>query len=131
MTLHNFDLTDGAYPGGGALVQGTDGSFYGETQNGGADGDSSVGTLFNLSVGIAPFVETQTTSGRAGSFVVILGTDLTGATSVTFNGTSAAFTVVSSSEITATVPIGATTGIVGVTTPGAKLKSNRKFRIAP
>jgi hypothetical protein len=43
-----------------------------------------------------------------GADVKILGTDLTGATSVSFNGTAAVFTVVSPSLITTTVPTGAT-----------------------
>ena len=59
-------------------------------------------------------METQPTSGKVGAAVKILGTNLTGATSVTFNGTAAVFTVVSSSEITTTVPAGATTGKVKV-----------------
>ena len=45
-------------------------------------------------------------SGKVGQTIKILGTDLTGATSVTFNGTAATFTVVSATEITATVPTG-------------------------
>jgi hypothetical protein len=41
-----------------------------------------------------------------GAVIMILGTDLTGATRVSFNGTPAAFTVVSATEITTTVPTG-------------------------
>src|ERR1017187_5902938 len=59
----------------------------------------------------------------------ILGSDLTGATSVTFNGTAAVFTVVSSSEITTTVPAGATTGKVQVATPSGTLSSTVPFRV--
>jgi large repetitive protein len=61
-----------------------------------------------------------------------LGTNLTGATGVTFNGVEAtAFTVVSRSLITATVPADATTGFVTVTTPGGTLTSNQPFRVTP
>ncbi len=123
---HSFDSTDGAYPANADLVQGTDGSFYGVTQNGGAFG---VGTLFNLGVGLTPFVRTQTSFGKVGTQVVILGTNLTGATDVTFNGTTAIFIVVSSSEIEATVPTGATTGPVGVMTPIGTLKSSKIFTV--
>jgi uncharacterized protein (TIGR03437 family) len=80
-------------------------------------------------VGLGPFVETQPTSGKVGTAVKILGTDLTGASSVTFNGTAARFTVVSKSEIKTTVPAGATTGTVEVTTPNGTLKSNVVFRV--
>jgi len=66
-----------------------------------------------------------------GATVKILGTDLTGATSVTFNGTAAAFTVVQPSEISTTVPTGATTGTVEVVTPGGTLSSNVPFRVLP
>jgi uncharacterized protein (TIGR03437 family) len=75
------------------------------------------------------FVETLPTAGLPGRSVIILGTDISGATDVSFNGSSAAFTVVSDSEITATVPAGATTGSVTVTTPSGTLTSNVFFKI--
>jgi uncharacterized protein (TIGR03437 family) len=56
---------------------------------------------------------------------------LIGATSVSFNGTSATFTVVSATEITTAVPTGATTGFVTVTTPGGTLSSNVIFGVVP
>jgi uncharacterized repeat protein (TIGR03803 family) len=116
--------TDGSYPEAG-LIQGTDGNLYGTT-TGSANND---GTVFRLSVGLGPFVETQTTVGKVGAAVKILGTNLTGATSVSFNGTGAVFKVVSSSEITTTVPAGATTGTVKVVTPNGTLSSNVPFRV--
>ncbi len=124
-TLHSFDYTDGADLQG-ELFQGTNGTFYGTTQNGGANG---VGTVFSLSVGLRPFVEALPTTGNVAAAVKILGTDLTGASSVTFNGTAATFTVVSRSEITTTVPTGATTGKVKVVTPSRTLVSNVNFRV--
>ena len=74
-------------------------------------------------------METLPTSGKVGAAVKILGTKLTGATSVTFNGKAAVFKVVSGSEITTTVPTGATTGKVKVITPGGTLTSNVNFRV--
>jgi uncharacterized repeat protein (TIGR03803 family) len=124
-TLHTFDGTDGEFTAA-ALVQDTNGKFYGTAPGGGANGD---GTVFSLSVGLGPFVETQPTSGKVGSAVKILGTNLIGATSVTFNGTAAIFKVVSASLITTDVPTGATTGTVEVTTPKGTLKSNVAFRV--
>jgi uncharacterized repeat protein (TIGR03803 family) len=127
-TLYNFcsksACPDGANPLG--LVQDTDGSFYGTTYTGGANND---GTVFRLSVHLGPFVETQPTSGKVGATVKILGTNLTGASRVTFHGAAAAFKVVSSSLITTTVPVGATTGRVQVVTPGGTLSSNVPFRV--
>lgn len=93
--------------------------------------DYTCGTVFKLSVGLGRFVKTLPTSGKVGATVKILGTNLTGATSVTFNGTAATFTVVSSSEITTTVPTGATSGKVKVVTPGGTLTSNANFRVTP
>ncbi len=123
--LHSFSSTDGAAPNG-SLMQATNGNFYGATSSGGAHGD---GTVFKLSVGLTPFVMAVPTSGIAGATITILGTDLTGTTSVTFNGTPAKFQVVSATEITATVPGGATTGAIKVSTPGGPLLSNVFFRV--
>jgi uncharacterized repeat protein (TIGR03803 family) len=118
---------DGASPSA-ALVQGTDGNFYGTTAHGGS---STAGTVFSLSMGLGPFVKTQTTSGGVGAVVKILGTGLTGATRVTFNGVVAAFEVVSSSLIATTVPAGAASGTVQVVTPAGTVSSNVPFRVLP
>jgi uncharacterized repeat protein (TIGR03803 family) len=132
-TLHSFCLLnscpDGAYPYGG-VIQDTNGTFYGATQASGAH-EQGDGTVFGFRVGLGPFVEAQPTSGRVGAIVKILGTNLTGATSVTFNGTPAVFKVLASSLIRATVPEGATTGTVQVVTPSGTLSSNKEFRVTP
>jgi uncharacterized repeat protein (TIGR03803 family) len=129
-TLYNFcskpDCTDGSGPG--ALVQGTDGGFYGTTDGGGTKG---WGTVFRLSVGLPPFVKFLLPSGNVGAVVYILGTNLKSASKVSFNGTAAKFTVVSATEITASVPDGATSGSVTVATSGSTLKSNQVFRVTP
>src|ERR1039457_2574131 len=108
-TLYNFcsqtNCTDGRNPYAG-LVQAANGDFYGTT----AHGSNNHGTVFRLSVGLGPFVKPRPPFGKVGAAVKILGTDLTGATSVGFNGTAAVFEVVSSSEITTTVPSGASSG---------------------
>jgi uncharacterized repeat protein (TIGR03803 family) len=123
-TLYSFcsqpRCTDGAGPDGG-LVQATDGSFYGTT--------ASPGTVFALSVGLGPFVKTLPAAGKAGTRVGILGTALTGATSVTFNGIPAQFSIPLPSLILAHVPSGATTGTVTVTTTGGTLTSNVPFHV--
>jgi hypothetical protein len=55
------------------------------------------------------------TIGPVGTAVTITGSNLTGASAVRFNGTTAVFSVVNDTTITATVPSGATTGPVTVT----------------
>jgi len=126
-TLYSFDGPSGSNPSA-VLVQDTNGTLYGTTPSGGANYD---GTVFSLSVGLGPFVKTLPTSGKVGAAIKILGTDLTTAASVTFNGTAAAFTVLSASEIAATVPAGSTTGTVQVATTGGTLSSNLPFRVTP
>ena len=122
----DYPCTDQAYSL--ALVQGTDGNFYGTTAQGGTNND---GTVFSLSVGLGPFVKSLPAYGQAGAAVQILGNNLTGTTSVSFNGTAATFTVVSQSLITTTVPAGATTGTVQVVTPSVTLSSNAPFQVLP
>jgi hypothetical protein len=69
-------------------------------------------------------------SGPVGTSVVITGTNLTGATAVTFKNTSATtFTVNSATQITAVVPSGAMTGKIGVTTPGGSASSSSNFTV--
>jgi uncharacterized repeat protein (TIGR03803 family) len=127
-TLHTFDITDGVYPFGG-LTQATNGQLYGTTYQ---DGGACCGTVFSLDMGMSPFVKTVPTSGKVGARVDILGTNLTNATSMTFNGTPAeSFTVTRRSEITTTVPAGATSGTVRVVTPSGTLVSNVPFRVRP
>jgi uncharacterized repeat protein (TIGR03803 family) len=130
-TLYSFcaqaRCADGEKPEAG-LVQATDGSFYGAASVGGT---GSVGTIFKLAMGLGPFVKTLPTFGNAGGSAYILGTNLAGATAVSFNGTATVFTVVSATEIKASVPTGAATGFVTVTTPRGTLTSNVAFQVGP
>ena len=66
-------------------------------------------------------------SGPVGTGVTVTGSNFTGATSVTFNGTEATFTVNSAGQITATVPAGATTGPIVVTTPEGTATGSTDF----
>ena len=124
-TLHSFDGTDGSNPPGG-LVEASNGTFYGTTFVGGTDSD---GTVFSLP---GPTVLVLPTAGAVRQRVLILGipgTTLAGATSVTFNGTPATFTVLTPSLIRTSVPAGATTGFVFVVTPTGTLRSKVEFRV--
>jgi uncharacterized repeat protein (TIGR03803 family) len=119
-TVYDFGV-DGAQPQAG-LTQGTDGSFYGTTTAGN-------GTVFNLSMGLGAFVELIPDAGTVGTSVIVLGNNLKGATSVTFNDVPATFKVVSNTEIKATVPSGASSGTVSVDTSSGILNSNIAFRV--
>jgi len=81
---------------------------------------NNVGVLLNTTVFAAPTLTSLSpTSGPVGTSVTIMGTNLSSATGVSFNGTAATtFTIVSATTITTTVPTGATSGNVTVTTGG-------------
>jgi uncharacterized repeat protein (TIGR03803 family) len=129
-TIYNFcsqpGCTDGASPFG-ALVQHTNGFLFGTTYGGGANG---YGTVYKLAAGLGRFVEARPNLGKVGATITILGSLLSGATSVSFNHVASAFTVVSANEVTAVIPDGATTGEIRVIVPGGvTLLSNKVFEI--
>ena len=63
--------------------------------------------------------------------MVITGTNFTGASIVRFGGVPATgFAVNSANQITATVPVGATTGRISVTTPGGTVNTATNFTVA-
>jgi hypothetical protein len=111
------------------LFQGTNGDFYGYTLYNGNQNNCCIGTIYEFSNHLSPLVETVPIAGSVGQSIIILGNGLTGTTSVTFNGTPATFSVVSDTEITATVPAAAQSGTVSVVTPSGTLHSNPAFRI--
>jgi len=128
-TLHMFNYRNGGgFQSLGGLLQDTDGAFYGTTLKGGAYDD---GTVFGLSMGLGPFVAFLRGAAKVNQQFGILGQGLTGATGVSLNGTPASFTVTSGTFIVATVPVGATTGNVTVTTPTGTLTSNVPFHVIP
>ena len=92
--------------------------------NGAGTGTSS--SSFTITSGAPPaptITSFNPTSGATGTVVKIAGTNFTGATSVLFNGTTATYTVDSATQVTATVPAGATTGPITLTTAGGKADS--------
>jgi Ca2+-binding RTX toxin-like protein len=75
--------------------------------------------MHTASAAAAPTIASfDPTSGTVGTSVTISGTDLSGATAVTFNEVAATITSNSATEIVTTVPADATTGPIAVTTAG-------------
>ena len=70
-------------------------------------------------------------SGTVGTPVTITGSGLTQASKVTFGGVKATFSVTNDSTIATTVPTGAKTGKVAVTTPGGAASSAATFTVTP
>ena len=71
------------------------------------------------------------TSGSVGTSVTITGTGFTNASAVKFNGTAATYTVTNDTHIGTTVPAGATSGTITVTTPGGTATSSTSFTVNP
>lgn len=110
------------------LIQGSDGNLYGTEYDGGIDG-----RIFELELGLpipAPQAITfQPTSGAVGTHVMIWGKNLLEA-SVRFNGVSAREVQNSGPNyIWATVPAGATSGPITVTTAGGTSTTHSSFVI--
>ncbi|HEY6769840.1 MAG TPA: choice-of-anchor tandem repeat GloVer-containing protein [Candidatus Sulfotelmatobacter sp.] len=126
--LYSFNGSAGTAPEG-TLMQHTNGMLYGTAAVGGTN---KLGTVYQVNLGLGPFITFVQRTGSVGQTAQILGQKLTGATNVTFNGVPAtSFTVASPTFLLATVPSGATSGPVVVTTPGATLTSNVNFNVVP
>ena len=78
-------------------------------------------------MGLGPFVAFVRSYGRNGATGGILGQGFTGTTSVELNGVLVPLAVESDTLLICTVPPGATTGYVTVTTPNGTLTSNVSF----
>jgi uncharacterized repeat protein (TIGR03803 family) len=85
----------------------------------------------SLTFKVTPMLKTfNPTSGPVGTAVTITGTGLTQTTTVTFGGVkTTSFTVNSDIQVTATVPAGAKTGTISITTKGGKATSKTKFTV--
>jgi hypothetical protein len=71
-------------------------------------------------------------AGPVGTLVTMSGTGLSAVTEVTFNGVSAgAPTIVSATQMTAVVPVGSTTGRIGVTSAAWTTLSVASFKVSP
>jgi len=86
-------------------------------------------TKFRVTPTISSF---NPTSGPVGTSVVIIGNSLAQTTKVTFGGVKAtSFTVNSNTQVTATVPTGAITGKIAITTAGGTASSSATFTVTP
>jgi hypothetical protein len=95
-------------------------------------GTATSATNFTVTSAAPTISSFSPTSGRTGTAVTITGTAFTGATAVKFGGVSArSFTVNSVTQITATVPVGAVTGKISVTTPAGTGTSGTNFTVLP
>jgi uncharacterized repeat protein (TIGR03803 family) len=132
--LYNFGLTDG-YFADNTPFQSTNGVLYGDTEFGGIVGGScgpfGCGVFYSFDAGLPAFVALVPYSGKVGRVVGILGQGFTLASTVSFNGKLAAATLVSGTYLKASVPSGATTGFVTVTTSSGTLTSNKRFLVMP
>jgi uncharacterized repeat protein (TIGR03803 family) len=129
-TLYTFcaqtGCPDGASPGN--LVQSVDGRFFGATET---ETSAGYGTIFRADNGLPPFVQALPSFGKTRTSVLILGESLLSATSVSFNGMPATFKVLSKHQIKATVPEGASTGILTVVTNHGTVATNTVFSVIP
>jgi uncharacterized repeat protein (TIGR03803 family) len=81
---------------------------------------------------VTPVIKTfNPTSGPVGTSVVVTGGSFTQATTVKFGSKSASFNVNSDTQVTATVPTGAKTGKIVITTPGGTASSATSFTVTP
>jgi uncharacterized repeat protein (TIGR03803 family) len=133
-----FDPSTTGFSPLGALVQGSDGRLYVTLQDDGGENSDEVqdqGAISLLNLGLKPpqpaLYSFSPVSGKVGAKVTLEFGPYVGATSVKFNGKSAPFVVEGSEFIVATVPSGATSGLIKVTTPGGTVTSTKSFTVLP
>jgi uncharacterized repeat protein (TIGR03803 family) len=115
-------------------LQGSDGNFYLTAQQGGglnSHGFSDRGTIAFIASKLKPLPPTVSgfspAKGKVGAKITIRGSSFVGTSAVQFNGTAANFTVEGSGFIVTTVPNGATSGPISVTTSAGTAKSKNSF----
>ncbi len=131
--LHMFpnSNSDGNTPYSG-LLENIDGNLYGFTYAGGVQPYNGVnvgGVLYKIATQLPLITSANPSPAAPGASIIITGVNLTGASAVSFNGVAASFTVNSATQITATVPSGATSGQIAVTTPNGSGKSAANFTV--
>lgn len=93
-------------------------------------GTATSSTNFTVTAAAPPTIASFAPfGGPVGTVVTITGTNFTNASTVSFNSIVASFTVINATQITATVPTGATTGQIRVATPGGSVTSSTDFLV--
>jgi uncharacterized repeat protein (TIGR03803 family) len=125
-TGDGYENNDGASPTGllsGNFGTSFNGYLWGATQLGGASGS---GTIFQ--VNLAPVLSAfYPMSGKVGAHITLYGANFTGTTGVSFGKLTAQFSVVSSTQLSVTVPSGAATSTITVKTKLGKVTSGLSF----
>jgi hypothetical protein len=105
------------------------GAYYSGSSNYGSSSDTSVTECFDV-LGATPTITSfSPTSGPVGTKVTIFGTNLAGATKVTFNGVTAVIKKDTATKLKVVVPSGFTKGLITVTTPNGSVTSTKKFKV--
>jgi hypothetical protein len=129
--------------GGGGCNGGGGGSSGSTVRDNGSGGGGGAGASCGGTVNIganpkAGFVKVyfapasltfSPAKGKVGAEVTISGKNLIAASAVTFNGVPATVQTDSNTSIRVTVPSGATTGPIAVTTPGGTATSTARFKV--
>jgi hypothetical protein len=95
-----------------------------------AAGSATTSSSFTVTTNAPVIDRVSPSSGPPGTLVTIEGDRFTGVTGVRFNGVSAGFSFVRDDRVTATVPAGATTGKITLTTPSGTATSDRDFVVS-
>jgi len=118
---------------GEPLTQAVNGKLY--TTAFECQGPTQGGAIIEVDAGLPPPIPSiaafTPTSGPAGTTVVLSGVHFVSASSVTFNGTLAAFVVNAAGVVSATVPNGASSGPIQITVPGGTATSSSSFAVTP
>ena len=111
------------------VTQDTNGILYGVAQQGGT---ASGGVLFSVNISASQFARLVSTSAKEGAKIGIIGQGFTSASVVKFGGVQAtSIQRTGATFINATVPAGALSGAVTVTTGATTLTSSQTFKVKP
>jgi IPT/TIG domain len=98
-----------------------------------AGGNQAFGTVYTLQAGLrapaAVITAFSPSTGAVGTRVTVRGDHFVGTRAVKFNGVGAIFKILNGKFLSATVPVGATTGPISVTNPAGTTTNTKNFVI--